>query len=252
MKARNNIKTITRKAIAAAVTAGLLMSSTVQAEELSADGTTSYDAPVSLSLNFSFHTEMDMAEQDVFIEREAGSDEIWRVTKADQDWNAPLYRAARPIEHNPFDGNAVGPYQKGESLDMTLGQWFAAEGKGSYTCENGKGHIDVNFTSLAPNGVYTMWHAFMAMPPTTPFIGTFDLPMGARDGSQSVFNSDAAGSARFQRDFTPCLQMSGEHLAGMLAVNWHIDANTYGVLPGEFAENAHIQLFTLLPKRTGL
>jgi hypothetical protein len=203
----------------------------------SADGTPAYDAPVSMTLNFAFHTEMDMAEQDAFIEREPGSGEIWRVTKADQDWNAPLYRAARPIEHNPFDGNAIGPFEKGEPLNMTLGEWFGASGQGTYSCDNGKGHIDVEFTSLAPNGVYTMWHAFMAMPPTTPFIGTFDLPMGARDGSQSVFTADEAGNAHFVRD---------------LAVNWHSDTKTYGALPGEFGENAHIQLFTLLPKRTGL
>ena len=46
--------------------------------------------------------------------------------------------------------------------------------------------------------------------------------------------------------------MTGEHLAGMLALNWHSDGKTYGTLPGEFATDAHIQLFTILPKRTGL
>ena len=76
MKVRNNIKTLSRKAIAAAVTASLLIGSAAQAEQSSADGTPAYDAPVSMTLNFAFHTEMDMAEQDAFIEREPGSGEI--------------------------------------------------------------------------------------------------------------------------------------------------------------------------------
>ena len=41
-----------------------------------AEEAVSYDAPVSISINLSYHTEMDMAEQDVFIEREPGSGEV--------------------------------------------------------------------------------------------------------------------------------------------------------------------------------
>ncbi|MCP4306595.1 MAG: hypothetical protein GY788_17340, partial [bacterium] len=100
---------------------------------------------------------------------------------------------------------------------------------------------------LMPEGVYTLWHFFMAMPTTDPFIGTFDLPVGARDGSDSVFQADAKGGARFQKTIAPCLQMSGEHLASGLAVAYHSDGSTYGPLPGEFATDTHIQLFMLLP-----
>ena len=213
---------------------------------------TAYDAPVSLSLNFAYHVDMDMPEQDVFIEREKGSGQVWRVTKADQDMAAPLFRTARPQEHSPFDPEANGPFDKGEDLGLTLGEWYAGKGKGTYSCEDGNGSINVVFTNMVPKAVYTMWHAFMAMPPTTPFIGTYDLPMGARDGSDSVFSTDSNGNAIFQRNFTPCLQMTGEHLAGLLAVNYHSNSKTYGVLPGEFATDAHIQLINILPKRSGL
>lgn len=95
-----------------------------------------------------------------------------------------------------------------------------------------------------------MWHFFMASPQTDPFIGTFDLPLGARDGAQSVFASGPDGSIDFTREFELCLQMSGEQLAAGLAVAWHSDGKTYGPLPGDFATRSHIQLFTVLPTAT--
>ena len=59
-----------------------------------------------------------------------------------------------------------------------------------------------------PEGVYTLWHAFMAIPPPVPFTGTLDLPLGARDGSESAFTADEKGKATFKHTFSPCLQMS--------------------------------------------
>lgn len=218
----------------------------------SAEKQPEYDKPVSFDLTFAYHIDMDMAEQDVFIERVKGSGKVYRVTKADRDMGVSLYRTSTPTEHNPFDSKEVGPFNKGESLNLTMGDWFAANGSGSYTCTDGKGMIDVTFKKLVPDATYTMWHFFMAMPPTQPFIGTHDLPMGARDGSQSVFHTNAKGSAQFKREFTPCLQLSGEHLASGLAVAWHSDGKTYGPLPGDFATNSHVQLFLGLPKRSGI
>ena len=236
-----------------AVTGGIILAMTHYTQSFaSTEKKVSYDAPVSLDLKFAYHIDMDMAEQDVFIEHEKGSGKVFRVTKADRNMKAQLYRTAESIEHNPFDPKAVGPYEKGKPLGMTLEQWLAGEGKGTYSCVNGKGTIDVNFTSMVPNSVYTMWHFFMAMPPTQPFIGTHDLPIGSRDGNQSVFKTDAKGNAQFKREFTPCLQLTGEHLAAGLAVAWHSDGKTYGPLPGEFATNSHVHTFLVLPKRSGI
>lgn len=200
-----------------------------------------------LEINFAFHVELGLAEQDVFIERETGTGLVYRVTSEDLDLTAPLYRTAHPLHHDPFDADALGPYVKGDALNLSLADWYAAEGKAVYECKNGKGRIDATFTGLVPEGIYTMWHFFMASPQTDPFIGTFDLPLGARDGTQSVFSSGPDGSADFTREFEPCLQMSGEQLAAGLAVAWHSDGMTYGPLPGEFATRSHIQLFTVLP-----
>lgn len=234
--------------IAFALSANALAESAQTAPETEA----AYDKPVKLALNFVYHIDADMPEQDVFVERAPGSGKVFRATKGDRDLSQALFAAAEPLPHDPFDVDAIGPYTKGDPLGMTLGEWFGAKGHGSYRCENGEARIDVEFDGLVPDGVYTMWHFFMASPPTDPFIGTYDLPLGSRDGSESVFVAAADGSARFERRFKPCLQLSGEHLMAGLAVAWHSDGNTYGVEPGEFATNSHIQLFLGLPPRSGL
>lgn len=97
-----------------------------------------------------------------------------------------------------------------------------------------------------------MWHFFVAWPPKEPFIGTYDLPVGTRDGAQSVFHTDAEGHAVFERTFRPCLQLTGEHLASGLAVAWHSDGRTWGVESGQFPTRSHIQLYLVLPPRAGI
>ena len=92
----------------------------------------------------------------------------------------------------------------------------------------------------------------MAMPPPEPFTGTLDLPLGARDGSESEFVADAAGNAQFQHTFQPCLQMSDTWTTSMLAVAYHSDGKTYGGSPGAFGYNSHVPLFLMLPNRKGI
>lgn len=211
-----------------------------------------YDAPVTLDVKFNYYIDDNLAEQDVFIEHEPGSNQVFRVTAADRDMGQQIFAAATPLQHAPFEADKNGPWRKGKALDFTLGEWFAGHGEGSYSCQDGAGHIKVEFNDMLPNAVYTMWHFFMAMPPTEPFIGTYDIPVGARDGSQSVFQTDSSGNAVFERSFKPCLQLSGEHLAAGLAVAWHSDGKTYGPLPGDFATDSHVQLYMFLPKRSGI
>lgn len=211
-----------------------------------------YDKPVALDLSFVFHIDQDLAEQDIFVEKQPGSGKVFRPTKSERDMSLPLYAAAQPLEHAPFEPAGVGPWPRGQALGVTLGQWFAAKGHGSYSCTNGKAHINFDFEKLVPNGVYTMWHYFMAWPPTEPFNGTYDLPVGARDGSDAAFQADANGNATFERRFSPCLQLTGEHLAAGLGLAWHSNGKTYGPSPGEFATFTHVQMYLGLPKRSGI
>ncbi|MEN8375882.1 MAG: hypothetical protein ABFS34_10580 [Gemmatimonadota bacterium] len=207
-------------------------------------------APIALA--FMTHLDANMPEQDVFIEREAGSGEVWRVTAGDNDMSAPVYRTAEYVPHDPFNDAAVGPYAMGEPLGFTVGDWLAHSGSGTYECVGGVGHVDMSFTGLVPNGVYTIWHAFMASPPTDPFVQPLELPLGARDGSESVFTADEDGTATVVRDVEPCLEMSDLHTAAVLAINYHSDGLTYGPMPGEFGNRAHIPLFLMLPSREGI
>ena len=207
---------------------------------------------LAFEIAFMTHLDMNLPEQDVFIERVPGSGEVFRVTPGDNDMSAPLYKTAVEVKHDPFDPKAVGPHPKGEPFGMTLGQWLKHQGTGTYTFEDGVGHLDLSFSGLVPNGVYTMWHAFMALPPTEPFSGALDLPLGAGDGSESVFIADEDGKARFVHTFSPGLQLTDVWTTAMLAIAYHSDGKTYGGLPGNFGLNAHVPLFVLLPEREGI
>ncbi len=208
-------------------------------------------AGMAIRLQFVNHLQAKLPEQDVYIEKSVGSGKVYRVTAADTDMNAPLYAAAATIRHNPFDPNGLGPYDKGRSLGMTLGQWLAAKGSGTYMCSGTEGTVTARFENLVPNAVYTMWYFFLPVPPPTPFTGTLDLPLGARNGSQNTFVARADGKAFYKVSFKPCLQLSGEQLAAGLAIAWHSDGKTYSTDPGPFGTVTHVQLFLLLPGASG-
>ncbi len=206
----------------------------------------------SVDLAFTTHLDLGLPEQDVFIEREPGSGEVFRVTNGDHDMSAPLFASGVPVPHNPFSEDALGPFRKGKPLGLTLGRWLRQSGRGTYSCTDGIGRLDLTFTNLVPEGVYTMWHAFMPAVPPEPFTGTLDLPLGTRDGSDSVFKASASGDAQFVQTFSPCLEMSDIWTTSMLAISWHSDGRTYGGHPGEFGYASHVPLFVLLPTRSGL
>lgn len=212
----------------------------------------SHGQDVSVELAFITHLDADLPEQDVYIERVADSGKFYRVTKGDHNMAAQVYRLTKEQHHDPFDPDAVGPYEDAVPLGFTLGDWLKHQGTGTYTCTDGVGALDLSFTGLVPNGIYTMWHAFVAIPPPEPFTGTLDLPLGARDGSESMFVAEADGSKDFRHTFEPCLQMSDTWTTSMLAINYHSDGNTWGGHPGHFGKDAHIPLFVSLPLREGV
>ncbi len=207
---------------------------------------------VSLELAFRTHLDADLPEQDVYIVREGDSCHVYRVTKGDHNMQAPLYKTSVRVPHNPFDAEAIGPHPKGEPLGITLGEWLQHQGSGKYRCEDGIGTIELRFAGLVPNGVYSMWHFFVALPPPVPFTGILDLPLGARDGTESVFTADENGMASFEHRFTPCLQMSDIWTTSGLALAYHSDGKTYGGSPGDFGLNAHVPIFVMLPLRQGI
>ncbi len=211
-------------------------------------------ASKSVELGFVDHVEAGMIEQDVYVEKAAGTGEVFRINPDEFETyqNAQVFATTKVVHHSPFNSDRNGPYPKGRTLGMTLADWLSASGSATYVCKGDQGTIDASFTKLVPNGLYTMWHAFAGKAhmgcKDCPF-ATVDFPMGTPDGSQSFFTAGADGSATFKLDFSPCLELSGGRLMAMLAIAYHSDGNTYGPDPGPFGLGSHVQLFAALPDK---
>jgi hypothetical protein len=203
-------------------------------------------------IGFVNHVAAGMVEQDAYIEKVPGSGEVFRVTaeEAKNYMDFPAYGTMEPHHHVPFAETGAGPFKKGKALGMTLGQWLAGTGTADYSCKGGTASIKIDFDKLVPNGVYTVWN-FLAGKPhmgcsDCPF-ATIDFPMGARDGSQSVFKAGADGKATYQASFSPCLTLGNDLLFSGVALAYHSDGKTYGKDPGEFGNKSHVQIFAGLP-----
>ena len=209
------------------------------------------DDHIVADVTFVDHVEAAMIEQDVYIERPVGSGHVYRVGAEESAlyMMMPVTGTAGPVHHAPMDAAHNGPYPKGKDLGITLGDWLAGTGSAKVRCRAGEGHVIATFDNLVPNGLYTMWYFIMADPPTDPF-STYDLPVGARDGSDSVFQADADGHADYNVVFDNCLQGGGSQFAAGLAIAWHSDGKTYGNHPGTFGDHSHVHLFSMLPNNT--
>ena len=136
----------------------------------------------SIELTFVDHLKAGLIEQDVFVKKNEGPKNVFRVLPEEREEyvDAPLYTSKLSQYHNPFDKKLVGPYKRGKSIGITLGDWLKAKGTAQCSCEGGWGKVEASFENLIPNAIYTMWHAFMAKDNKEDFIGTFDLPVGKR------------------------------------------------------------------------
>ena len=115
-------------------------------------------------------------------------------------WTRPLFAPAVPVPHTPLQTENLGPWPRGKALGITLGDWFAAKGEGSYACADGTGHVDIRFENLVPDGLYTMWHDFAIWPPTEPFIGFYDTPVRRPRRVRERVHRRRGGVPAFVRD----------------------------------------------------
>ena len=97
----------------------------------------------SQAFDFTFATFIGdgLVEQDVFVEKAEGSQEVYRLdaSEAEAFNNAMLYATTEELPFQPF--TAGGPYPMGEELGITLGEWLEAKGSGSYQCDGNKATI---------------------------------------------------------------------------------------------------------------
>lgn len=193
------------------------------------------------------HVAAGMAEQDVYIAKVEGAGEVFRLTgdEVDAYMDAPAYAAQEAIAHDLFglSDNPMGPYPQGAPMGFSLGDWLAAGATGAYTVQGEQATIDLTFTSLVPNGVYTVWCATVNTPPNFSIV---DKPCGAADGSQNLFTADAKGSATFHLTMPPLVDTT-ENSLQVIAAAYHSDGKSYGSLPGDFGLNSHVQIAAIVP-----
>ena len=207
-------------------------------------------APVEVDMQFVNHLQAGFPEQDVFVESPVDTGVVVRVESEAADdpalLGSLLYTAAAPVEHDPFKvGNEpLGPYEKGDALGFTLGEWLAAEGAGKYTVEGEKAEIKASFKNLVPDGVYTVWCSSVTFPPNMNIV---DRPCGAQDGSENSFRADSEGSADFILEIEP-LGPSTKETASVIALAYHSDGRTYGPNPGDFGLTSHVHIFFIIPE----
>ncbi len=193
------------------------------------------------------HVAMGLPEQDVFIEREAGSGQVVRIIQGEEAEAAdmPVYAAAAMVEHDLFGTSdaPVGPFAKGEELGMTMGEWLAASGQGTYSVTGDRAKIDLTFENLVPNGVYSVWCSRVSFPPNVEIV---DKACGTEDGSQNTFIADAEGNAHFELELAT-LPASSPETSSVIAMAYHSDGQTYGAYPGDFGLNSHVQIAAMIP-----
>jgi len=202
-----------------------------------------------IELAFTTFRDAGLPDQDVYLQHEPESSEVFRPTAADTDMDAPLFRSAVPVRHDPFDDAAVGPHRKGKPFGMTLGQWLQHHGEGSYTCAGGEATLALTFAGLVPRGVYTMWYASASKQGVGTASGLVELPLPGGDGTNGYFTADESGNASFSRKLGSCLQPSDVWSTSLLGINYHSDNKTYGGSPGDYGYNAHVALIAALPRR---
>jgi hypothetical protein len=198
-------------------------------------------------LTFVNHLAAGMAEQDVYVAAEPGSNLVKRIAGDELAayGDQPVFTSDRTVDHDPFQvkSEPIGPYPKGFDLGFTMDEWLAASGTGTYAVAGNLARIDVTFTNLVPNGVYTLWCAHIHVPPAYKII---DEPCGAPTGTRNVFTADENGNAQI-RVITPAVPETNEEVVQVVAAAYHSDNKTYGPHPGNFGLNSHVQIVAFLP-----
>lgn len=198
-----------------------------------------------VDISFANGLQAARALMDVFVERDGiPAGQIVRLDAAGAKDPAnqarALYASTAPVAP---DSKSMGPFPKGAALGMTLQQWLAATGSGTYSVSGDAAELKLSFRNLVPNSTYTLWCVIdSTVPNTSPQL----LPCGASDGSQNVFKIDAQGNGAFSLTMKALPETTKEHPV-VIAAAYHSDGKTHGANPGDFGLNSHVQLVFEIP-----
>ena len=93
--------------------------------------------------------------------------------------------------------------------------------------------------------MYAPAYFFDANPPTDPWQSIM-YPLGARDGSDATFETDAEGKAVYASSFEPCVELTGTQTLAGIAAAWHPDGQTHGKSPGKLGVDSFTQIIAVL------
>lgn len=192
-------------------------------------------------LGFINHIVAGMPEPDVLVATEDG--DLIRITGESpiSAIGQPIYASTTGADHDMFmlGDDPLGPYEMGESLGLTMGEWLSASGSGSYTVDGDVATVEASLNNLVPNGVYTVWCSQVFVPPNFNIV---NMPCGAQDGSENVVVADSDGNLSFAIE-TFVLDSTTEESISLIALAYHSDGETWGFDPGTFGLNSHVQVF---------
>jgi hypothetical protein len=116
------------------------------------------------------------------------------------------------------------PSQAEPARTVTLGDWVRARGSAAIECENHAAIVQLEFSGLLPNRIYSVWGIFGG--PS----GLFPFPLG---GVPNIFVTDRSGRASFERQLNFCPQRTAANESPLLAIDvvFHSDNQIYGLVP---------------------
>lgn len=198
-----------------------------------------------VELEMKSYLESGQPEQDVFLRAANGSLVRIEGEASDRQKSEDLYKSKERVEQDPLKKRegALGPFERGEKLGLTLGEWLAAEGTGYYQTKEGLGEINLQFKNLVPEGRYTLWCSEYEM--GAQFLINYK-PCGNSGGSKNDVDADAEGNG-FIQVFAEPLKTKTENLIQTVALIYHSNGSGNGPQTGELGKHSHTQLIVEIP-----
>jgi len=134
----------------------------------------------------------------------------------------------------PAQDSPITPLLNAEStpLSVTLGTWKSTTGGATLSCRNGTETVTSSFQHLLPNAAYSLFIVHLHVNGSKRF-----TPLGAANGSNNNFTSNAQGEGTKTSILSPCLNSSNA-----VVLVWHSDGHTHGVSLGVLGVTWHNQL----------
>lgn len=209
--------------------------------------TTTAEEPTVIELEFRTFIEAGSAEQDVFVSGACGM--AYRVT-LDSPLTAldqPIYALANPEDyvfdpHGLYTGSS-GPHALGKPLDMTMREWLAASGEGTYTIHGDRAIVDLSFAGLVPGGTYSLECAHFYH--KTDSFAVVRWPCDIGNTACTSFTANAQGTLHVHGTMRALTEATVKQIP-VIALVWHAEDEPQATHTRRFGNTLFMQLHTLV------